>query len=59
LLTIVIWGTAGDLFESVLKRNAGVKDSGKLMPGHGGMLDRFDSVFLSLPMFMIYYLIRY
>ena len=39
-----ITGTYGDLFESKLKRMAGVKDSGSIMPGHGGFLDRFDSV---------------
>jgi phosphatidate cytidylyltransferase len=39
-----ISGTYGDLFESKLKRLAGVKDSGKIMPGHGGFLDRFDSI---------------
>ncbi len=44
-----IAGTFGDLFESKLKRLAGVKDSGKMMPGHGGFLDRFDSIILATP----------
>ena len=44
-----IAGTFGDLFESKLKRLAGVKDSGKMMPGHGGFLDRFDSILLATP----------
>jgi phosphatidate cytidylyltransferase len=43
-----IAGTYGDLFESKLKRMAGVKDSGSIMPGHGGFLDRFDSLFFAV-----------
>jgi phosphatidate cytidylyltransferase len=44
-----IAGTFGDLLESKLKRMAGVKDSGQMMPGHGGFLDRFDSIILATP----------
>ena len=44
----------GDLIESIFKRNIGVKDSGKLIPGHGGLMDRFDGYFLVLPFFYIF-----
>jgi len=51
---IVVFGTYGDLAESMLKRSMDCKDSGKFLPGHGGILDRFDSVLLSAPFVFVY-----
>ena len=53
-LIAALTGVAGDLVESMLKREAGVKDSGKIMPGHGGFLDRFDALFISVPFVVLY-----
>ena len=53
-LIIVVTGILGDLCESILKRSLGVKDSGNILPGHGGLLDRFDALFLSVPFVWAY-----
>lgn len=56
-LIAAVVGTMGDLFESMIKRNAGVKDSGSIMPGHGGFLDRFDAFIFSIPFVFLLLLI--
>ena len=54
---VVVFGTLGDLVESLLKRNLSIKDSGSILPGHGGVLDRFDGVFISAPAVYFYLLL--
>ena len=53
-LVVAVFGTWGDLVESLFKRTIGIKDSGNILPGHGGMLDRFDSSLMAMPAAVVY-----
>lgn len=55
---VLVFGTFGDLVESLIKRNLNIKDSGKILPGHGGLLDRFDTILLSAPFVFLYFFLR-
>jgi phosphatidate cytidylyltransferase len=58
LLIVMVFGTFGDLVESLFKRSLNIKDSGSILPGHGGILDRFDTIFLSAPFVFLYFFLR-
>ncbi len=58
-IIVSIFSTLGDLIQSKFKRVAGIKDSGKIMPGHGGILDRLDSIIFVIPIINMFYLILY
>ncbi|MGA3013732.1 MAG: phosphatidate cytidylyltransferase [Bacteroidales bacterium] len=57
-LLIIIFGTFGDLAESLFKRSLNLKDSGNILPGHGGILDRFDTIFVSSPFVFLYFVLQ-
>lgn len=56
---VLVFGTFGDLVESLIKRSLNLKDSGSILPGHGGILDRFDTIFISAPFVFLYFIIRF
>ncbi len=58
-LMVVVFGSYGDLFESMFKRSINAKDSGSILPGHGGVLDRFDGVFIAAPFVFVYLLMTF